>query len=105
MKAMGIVSALDYPDSADLISPDWVAGMFLFARRAAFESVGGFDERYFMYYEDVDLCRRLRQKGYDIRLAPGARIVHDARRTSHTNPRYLMWHLRSIGRFLTTRYR
>lgn len=104
-KALGAVPPLDYPDTAQAASPDWVAGMFMLARREAFEAVGGFDENYFLYYEDVDLCRRLRQKGYDIRLAPAARIVHDARRTSHRNLRYLGWHLASIARFLTTRYR
>jgi len=104
-KALGAAPTLDYPDTTQVTSPDWVAGMFMLAKREAFESVDGFDERYFLYYEDVDLCRRLRGKGYDIRLAPAARIVHDARRTSHRNLRYLGWHLRSVARFLTTRYR
>jgi len=104
-KALRAAPTLDYPDTTQVTSPDWVAGMFMLAKREAFESVDGFDERYFLYYEDVDLCRRLRQKGWDIRLAPAARIVHDARRTSHRNLRYLGWHLASIARFLTTRYR
>ncbi len=104
-KALGTVAPLDYGDDASPVSPDWVAGMFMLAKRSAWESVGGFDERYFLYYEDVDLCRRLRGKGFDIRLVPAARIVHDARRSSHRNPRYLRWHLASIARFLTTRYR
>ncbi len=103
-KALGAAPALDYPDAKEPFSPDWVAGMFMLAKRTAFESVGGFDERYFLYYEDVDLCRRMRLKGWDIRLVSSATVVHEARRTSHRNPRYLMWHLRSILRYLTTRY-
>ncbi len=102
-KALGLAPALDYPDSPEPSSPDCVAGMFMLATHRAFEDVGGFDERYFLYYEDFDLCRRLRRRGYDIRLAPAARVVHDARRTSHRNPRYLAWHLRSILRYLTSR--
>ncbi len=104
-KALGAAPALDYAERTEPFSPDWVAGMFMLAKRAAFESVGGFDERYFLYYEDVDLCRRMRLKGWDIRVAPSATVVHEARRTSHRNPRYLLWHLRSILRFVMTKYR
>jgi GT2 family glycosyltransferase len=45
----------------------------------------------------------MRRKGWDVRLVPSAKIVHEARKTSHRNPRYLMWHLRSILRYLRTR--
>lgn len=103
-KALGAAPKLDYPDTKEPFSPDWVAGMFMLARRSVFEQARGFDERYFLYYEDVDLCRRVRALGHDIRLAPDARVVHAAQRTSHRNPRYLAWHLRSILRYLTTRY-
>ena len=53
-------------------------------RRAAFESVGGFDEGYFMYWEDADLCRRLRARGYHVRYVPGATAVHSVGRSSGT---------------------
>lgn len=102
-KVLGGAAALDYPDGDGAISPDWTAGMFMLVRREAYEAVGGFDERYFLYYEDVDLCRRLRKKGFDIRLVQGARIVHDARRSSHRSLRYLRWHLASIARYLLSR--
>lgn len=104
-KALGVAPKLDYAVGAEPSSPDWVAGMFMLAKRTAFEAVGGFDERYFLYYEDIDLCRRLRLHGYDIRLVPAATVLHDARRTSHRNPKYLAWHLRSILRYFSTRYR
>jgi N-acetylglucosaminyl-diphospho-decaprenol L-rhamnosyltransferase len=103
-KGLGLAPALDYAATQEASSPDWVAGMFMLARCEAFHAVGGFDERYFLYYEDIDLCRRLRVRGYDIRLAPAARVVHDARKSSHRNLRYLRWHLGSILRFLTTNY-
>ena len=99
-KALKLNAALDYPDGDATLSPDWVAGMFMLAKRAAFEAVRGFDERYFMYYEDVDLCRRLRRAGFDVRLVQSARIVHDAQRASHRDLRYLRWHLASVARFL-----
>ncbi len=83
-----------------LESPDWVAGMFLCFRSEAFRAVGGFDEGYYLYYEDVDLCARLRRRGSDVRLCNGATVVHDARRESRKNLRFLRWHLASLARYL-----
>lgn len=80
-------------------SPDWVGGMFMLVRAEAFRSVGGFDERYFLYYEDVDLCCRLRLAGHRLVLCPAASVIHDARRASHRNLRFLRWHLASMIRF------
>ena len=81
---------------------DWVAGMFVVFRRKAFEEVGGFDSRrFFMYYEDVDLCERLQRHGWAIRVQPSTRIIHDAQRASHRNLRHLRWHITSALRYLT----
>jgi len=55
---------------------DWISGACMLARRDALAAVDGFDERYFMYWEDADLCRRLRHRGYSIRYVPAARVVH-----------------------------
>lgn len=76
----------------------WLAGMFLFASSAAFEDVGGFDARYFMYCEDFDLCARLRLKGWTFEIVEGARVIHAARRASHRSPRHLAWHVASLMR-------
>jgi len=54
----------------------WVSGAALAIRKEAFDAVGGFDERYFMYYEDVDLCARVRRAGYEIHAAPEISIEH-----------------------------
>jgi GT2 family glycosyltransferase len=84
------------------IRPDWVGGMFMLLPREAFAAVGGFDERYHLYYEDVDLCARLRLARRDVVLCPTVEILHDARRESHRNLRYLVWHVRSMLRFFTS---
>jgi len=65
---------------------DWVSGACMLVRRSAFETVDGFDERYFLYWEDADLCRRLRGRGYHVRYVPGATAVHSVGRSSRSAP-------------------
>jgi len=77
----------------------WVACSWRFAG-GAFATVAGFDEAYFLYYEDVDVCPKLRRLGWNITFDTSVRAVHDARRESHRNFRYMMWHLQSMMRFL-----
>jgi GT2 family glycosyltransferase len=55
---------------------DWLVGAFLLLRREALLAVGGFDERFFMYSEEADLCRRVREAGWEVRHLPVMRILH-----------------------------
>lgn len=89
----------DYVITGDVLYPDWVAGMFMLFRRDVFDELRGFDKNYFLYYEDVDLCARLRLAGYLTALCPDASAIHDAQRASHRSLRYLKWHLSSMLRF------
>lgn len=98
-KALGGCKGGDYFVKDEVVFPDWVGGMFMLFRREVFEKLGGFDQRYFLYYEDVDLCARLRLRGYAAALCPDARVVHHAQRSSHRSIRYLRWHLTSMIRF------
>lgn len=92
----------DYEIQSQVVFPDWVAGMFLFIDRARFAELQGFDERYFMYMEDADLCRRARLKGWQVLLTPEVVVIHDARRDSHQKLRSLVWHVNSVLRYLLT---
>lgn len=78
---------------------DWVAGMFMLFRAEAFRAVGGFDEKFFLYYEDVDICARLWKAGWKVMAHPGVSVMHAAQRTSRRNPRYMAWHLSSLARY------
>lgn len=98
-KALGVKRDLAYTIGQDPLSVDWVAGMFMLFPGRVFAELGGFDVRYFLYYEDVDLCYRAKASGYDIILDPRSAVVHEARRESHRNPNYLRWHLGSMLRF------
>lgn len=55
---------------------DWVSGAALFVRKQAFDAVGGFDPRYFMYMEDVDLCFRMHKAGWNAAYEPAASVMH-----------------------------
>lgn len=89
----------DYLIKEDAIFPDWVGGMFMVFPEKIFVKLNGFDERYFLYYEDVDICARLRLQGYQVIVCPQVAAIHDAQRTSHQSLKYLSWHLRSLIRF------
>jgi N-acetylglucosaminyl-diphospho-decaprenol L-rhamnosyltransferase len=79
---------------------DWVSGASFLVRRDAFEAVGGFDEAYFMYVEDVDLCWRLHRAGWAVLYEPSSRVVHEQGRSTSREPyRMLVAHHRSILRF------
>lgn len=58
-------------------SPDWVSGACLMLRRAQLEELGGWDQGFFLYCEDIDLCRRVREAGYEVRFEPSAVAVHE----------------------------
>ncbi|HYU70292.1 MAG TPA: glycosyltransferase family 2 protein [Burkholderiales bacterium] len=99
-KALRASPEIEYPvGGAELLYPDWVAGMFMLVSSGVFADIGGFDERYFLYYEDADLCARLARGGRRVVLCPGAIVIHEARRQSRRNLRYLRWHLLSMLRF------
>ncbi len=71
--------SLDIADAASyqvVGSPDWVSGACLAIRRDVLEATGGFDEQFFMYHEDMDLCQRVRNIGFDVRYEPSICIVH-----------------------------
>jgi N-acetylglucosaminyl-diphospho-decaprenol L-rhamnosyltransferase len=76
-----------------------VAGMFLLFRAEAFRDVGGFDAKFHLYYEDVDICARLWKSGWKVMCDPGVTVVHEAQRASRHNFRYMRWHAASMARY------
>jgi len=61
---------------------DWVMGASMFASRQAVEAVGGLDEGYFMYSEELDWCKRIKEAGFKIIWSPDAKVVHHLGATS-----------------------
>lgn len=81
---------------------DWLLGGFLLVRRAAFDDLGGFDEAFRLYGEDIDLAYRAHQAGWERWLVPAATVVH--RYHAVIDERFLTrrtwWHLRGMVRFV-----
>jgi N-acetylglucosaminyl-diphospho-decaprenol L-rhamnosyltransferase len=98
---LGTRGTYDRP-SGRLLEPDWIAGMFMLFRSAAFERAGGFDDRYFLYYEDVDLCCRLRLLGYRCAVDTSVSVLHRAQRASRRSLKHFGWHLTSMLRFFAS---
>jgi len=85
---------------------DWVSGAAVWLRRDALDTVGGWDERYFMYVEDVDLCWQLRRRGWRVGYEPGAVVTHVQGATTAKHPyRMIAEHHRSLYRFASKRWR
>jgi N-acetylglucosaminyl-diphospho-decaprenol L-rhamnosyltransferase len=102
-KAIGMAPRESISGRHDVHFPDWISGAFMLFRAEAFSRVGGFDERYFLYYEDVDICARLRDRGLEVAVCPQVSVVHAAQRASHRNLRYALWHTHSVLRFFASR--
>ena len=67
---------LTYLDENSTYEVDAISGSFMMMNREAYEKVGGFDEQFFMYGEDLDLCYRIQKNGYKVYYYPGTQIIH-----------------------------
>jgi N-acetylglucosaminyl-diphospho-decaprenol L-rhamnosyltransferase len=83
----------------------WLSGSCVLVRRSAFEAIGGFDESFFMYFEDVDLGDRLARAGWTSRFVPEAEIMHSgAHSTAQSSGAMMIAHHRSAYRYLAKKY-
>lgn len=80
----------------------WLAGMFMLFPSQAFRQVQGFDERFYLYCEDYDICARLWSAGLRPKVAGQPFAVHDAQRDSRRSLRYLVWHVNSLLKVWTS---
>lgn len=84
---------------------DWLSGACLLIRRSAFDEVGGFDESYFMFFEDVDLCWRLAELGYTSHFVPQSQVRHDQGHSWRSQPAEMIRaHHASAYRYVSRRY-
>ncbi|ROM29404.1 dTDP-Rha--alpha-D-GlcNAc-pyrophosphate polyprenol alpha-3-L-rhamnosyltransferase [Pseudomonas protegens] len=86
-----------------------ISGACMLVKRKALDSVGGWDEGYFLHCEDLDLCMRFRQEGWKVCFVPQARIFHAWGACSRTRPVFVEWHkhrgmIRFYGKFFREDY-
>ena len=81
---------------------DWLLGAFLLLRREMLDELGGFDEGYRHYVEDIDLCYRAMRAGWERWYVPAARVTHDWAQVTDRRflSRHTLWHARGMGRFV-----
>lgn len=92
-----------YPiDTEHALPQDWIAGLFMALRAETFSQLRGFDERFHMYCEDVDLCVRAWNAGLSVKVVPAAAVQHVARRQTLKHGRHFAWHCRSMLRLWTS---
>ncbi len=88
------------PEGAGAVEAEWISGSCFLARRAALEELGGFDETYFMYAEDMDLCWRAHRAGWGIGFTGAANVTHVQGVSTARHPYKMMAaHHRSALRF------
>jgi len=89
-------------DVADPVEADWLLGAFLLMRRAMLDELGGWDEGYRHYVEDIDLGYRAMRAGWERWYVPAARVRHDWAQVSDRRfaSRHTLWHARSMARFV-----
>lgn len=94
-RMVGVIQPMDFTESQDV---EWANGACLMIRAALFARLGGMDERFFMYFEDVDLCRRVQLMGYRVRHVAEGDVVHLVGRSSCANRNGLnkQWELSRI---------
>lgn len=82
---------------------DWLVGAAMLVKRDRFLELGGFDERFFLFFEDIDLCRRMKESGHDVWYYPDAMFIHSKRRLSERGLwpfKKVFWiHLASAGKY------
>jgi GT2 family glycosyltransferase len=85
------------------VEADWLLGAFLLMRREMLVELGGWDEGYRHYVEDIDLCYRAMRAGWERWYVPAARVTHDWAQVTDRRflSRHTLWHARSMARFVT----
>tara|TARA_R110001606_G_scaffold55669_1_gene135445 strand:- start:1211 stop:1966 length:756 start_codon:yes stop_codon:yes gene_type:complete len=82
-------------------NPDWCAGSFMCFSVGLFSKLNGFDENFFMYCEDLDICKRSKDKGYPLYYFSGSKAVHTAAFNNRSMfSIHFYWHLSSVVRYL-----
>ena len=93
----------DYLPSKTICYVDWIAGFFMLFDSETFKRLNGFNEEYYLYCEDVDICSRIWLIGKKVAWNAGVAIYHDAQRSSHSQLYFFLQHVRSLLRLFCSK--
>lgn len=103
LRMFKLSSSLDYqPNDMNHTKVEWVSGCFMIFDSESFQHVRGFDEKYHMYLEDADICKRLNSANLTVNICYRIKVMHYAQHASQTNLIHLWWHLNSLIRFFSS---
>ncbi|WP_265458400.1 glycosyltransferase family 2 protein [Enterococcus sp. HY326] len=89
-KRLAFFETREQTDRTEIQQIPFVSGCFMFYRKKDFDQIAGFDERFFMYFEDNDICQKTRQSGKEIMYVPQASVIHFYGRDSHRSRKVFM---------------
>jgi N-acetylglucosaminyl-diphospho-decaprenol L-rhamnosyltransferase len=101
---IGMRAPLHDWETSEVQNVDWVSGACLLIRRSAFEQIGGFDEQMFMYFEDNDICLRLRKAGWGVAYNPHVAIAHIGGASLCDSSRRRRYYYQSLRYFFSKHY-
>ena len=90
---------IDYVRQGNYQEVDWVSGMFMLFETKKFSELKGFDENFFLYYEDVDICKRIKLFGGKTFISNIEKVIHTGQKSRHTNIKYSLIHIKSLLRY------
>ncbi len=101
--ALSILSGkrLHYGTRLNIRHPKWISGAFMVIKADVYQQLGGFDENFFMYCEDMDLCYRANESGYKIFIDNKSYVIHETQMDSRNYfSKTMYWHIQSSIKFL-----
>ena len=89
-----------YKENDNFLLTDWIGGMFLVFSKKDYATLNGFDTDYFLFFEDVDICKRANKIGFKVAQSKHIFAIHDAQRRSYSNIFHFMYHIKSYFLYL-----
>ena len=86
-------------NKTNIIDNKWIAGMFMAFKSIEYQKLQGFDERFYMYLEDVDICKRIIDQKLSISVDYSNKVIHDAQRDSHKKLKLFLIHCHSYFKY------
>jgi N-acetylglucosaminyl-diphospho-decaprenol L-rhamnosyltransferase len=89
-----------YKQNQDVLFTDWIGGMFMLISTKDFKILNGFDTDFFLYFEDIDICKRAKNIGFIVGEARNFNVIHNAQRQSRSSLKHFLYYIKSYFMYL-----